>query len=505
MLNIATEKNASWSYNFGLFVIVLAASATYLFRQIYDPDFFWHLKTGEWIWQHRMLPAFDIFTHTTLLHATGHQLYLLTSYWLSQLAFFISWRALDWWGIYVIRLIMLVSMVLLCAKRKEDDAIVSLCSIVIMLVALLQVYPLERPQFFSFIFFACLIRLLESASAFHNASIEFKSLTLTALLMLFWTNMHGGVVVGQALLAAYFARELLLLYVFKQKRNEGSKTILIASLAGLVSSLLNPNLVQGLSVVSGQLQQSNAHNLANNSEYMSSLSVLRSGDYTVVIAWVIATLFIVSILASFRKQNGAFVVVAICITYFSFVQVRHVPFLLLMAIPVIVNFFSTFNRIVWVRILFVLLCGITLYFFAGNEFRNLNRIKQSGWIDESYFPVQASSFLEKEKIAGKMFNPYLWGGYLIWRLGPEHKVFIDGRVMDPKVFWDLAAIETSASWGSTEKPLWKTMFEKYGINYAIIPKRDESGAPYMLATAMTRDKDWKVVFQSYNSMVFVNN
>ena len=43
------------------------------------------------------------------------------------------------------------------------------------------------------------------------------------------------------------------------------------------------------------------------------------------------------------------------------------------------------------------------------------------------YPVDAAAFLKKNRISGNMFNPYAWGGYLIWALYPDHKVFIDGR------------------------------------------------------------------------------
>jgi len=39
----------------------------------------------------------------------------------------------------------------------------------------------------------------------------------------------------------------------------------------------------------------------------------------------------------------------------------------------------------------------------------------------SYVPVDAVTFLEKNKISGNMFNDYGYGGYLSWRLYPTIK------------------------------------------------------------------------------------
>src|SRR5208282_910170 len=43
------------------------------------------------------------------------------------------------------------------------------------------------------------------------------------------------------------------------------------------------------------------------------------------------------------------------------------------------------------------------------------------------YPVSAVAYLRNHPYPTGMFNEYGWGGYLIWQLGPEHKVFIDGR------------------------------------------------------------------------------
>ena len=43
------------------------------------------------------------------------------------------------------------------------------------------------------------------------------------------------------------------------------------------------------------------------------------------------------------------------------------------------------------------------------------------------YPVGAVEYLRLHPHPTGMFNEYGYGGYLIWKLGPQHKVFIDGR------------------------------------------------------------------------------
>jgi hypothetical protein len=60
------------------------------------------------------------------------------------------------------------------------------------------------------------------------------------------------------------------------------------------------------------------------------------------------------------------------------------------------------------------------------------RLDWPGFFDGRYVPVQAAEFAAEERFVfeGKrLYNPWEWGGYLGWRLGPWHKVFDDGRYL----------------------------------------------------------------------------
>jgi hypothetical protein len=48
-------------------------------------------------------------------------------------------------------------------------------------------------------------------------------------------------------------------------------------------------------------------------------------------------------------------------------------------------------------------------------------------VDESHFPVRQTDFIRKAGLTGNLFNFYDNGGYLIYRLYPQAKVFIDSR------------------------------------------------------------------------------
>src|SRR5436305_6659677 len=59
----------------------------------------------------------------------------------------------------------------------------------------------------------------------------------------------------------------------------------------------------------------------------------------------------------------------------------------------------------------------------------LNTLSQSGQVGFSSekFPTQAIDYLEKHGVSGRIFAKDQWGGYLIYRLPGQTKVFVDGR------------------------------------------------------------------------------
>ena len=63
-----------------------------------------------------------------------------------------------------------------------------------------------------------------------------------------------------------------------------------------------------------------------------------------------------------------------------------------------------------------------------------------------WFPERAAEFIERENIPGEIFNTYIEGGYVAWRLGPKHRDYIDGRAIPfgPQAFLHQAELLQSS-------------------------------------------------------------
>ena len=91
-----------------------------------------------------------------------------------------------------------------------------------------------------------------------------------------------------------------------------------------------------------------------------------------------------------------------------------------------------------------------------------------------------------------MFNQFIWGGYLLYRLYPRYQVFIDGQT-------DFYGEELTREYGQvvTLSPQWDKVLDRYGVSWVIIPV----DAP--LAVHLAALKDWRLLYQDQVASVFV--
>jgi tetratricopeptide (TPR) repeat protein len=94
-----------------------------------------------------------------------------------------------------------------------------------------------------------------------------------------------------------------------------------------------------------------------------------------------------------------------------------------------------------------------------------------------------------------MFNDPSIGGYLIWRLFPERRVYFDGRweVYGDEFFEDFKMI-------CSEPDLFEEQVEAFGIGYAVFPHN--LGHLRRLIEHMTDSPDWRLVHFDEIAMVY---
>jgi hypothetical protein len=117
------------------------------------------------------------------------------------------------------------------------------------------------------------------------------------------------------------------------------------------------------------------------------------------------------------------------------------------------------------------------------------------------FPVDAVSYLQAHPADGPIFNDYDWGGYLIWKLYPSTRVFIDGRAdlyansvssrQDNPALLDQFA-ETYQFRGS-----WRQSIERWNIKTVLVPTNSA------LAVGLRSAPGWTVIYEDSQAIILV--
>ena len=158
--------------------------------RLQDSDSFWQVKIGQWILDHRAMPTTDFYSFTR----TGAP-WISTS-WLSQVLFAYSHAQLDWAGPVILTAIAVAITVAILVYLLDAQIEAPRAVLFAMLALLLSTHHvLARPHILALPVMVAWVGLL-MAAADRKSAPSWYWLPLMAL----WANLHGGFVLGLALI-----------------------------------------------------------------------------------------------------------------------------------------------------------------------------------------------------------------------------------------------------------------------------------------------------------------
>lgn len=110
------------------------------------------------------------------------------------------------------------------------------------------------------------------------------------------------------------------------------------------------------------------------------------------------------------------------------------------------------------------------------------------------YPAMAATVLRQQYPHARLFNTYTWGGYLIGRLYPAVPVYVDGR---EEMYGDAFLRRFLAL--AAGDPSWQATFDREGINAALVEQ--DAGIASALRTAL----GWRVAYQDDRAVLFVRS
>ncbi len=440
-----------------LFVLTFLGAVVGFLGPLIAYDLWWHLKAGEVISAAGVVPRQDMFSFT----AAGEP--WVYHSWLSGVLFHLIHTAAGLWGIVLLRSALIGGSLMIAWGIARKRGVGAPLASVLVLVACLQLRTrrLARPYLFSFVLFTIFAALLWSVSRSSSGGdpaaeppresdylwgSEGRLLALPLLTFL-WANLHAGFLGGILLLGAFGVGEMVRVG-FRRRAPYGRalltgpegarfRAMFFAGVFCLLASLATPygagtllypfRLLGGVEAL-GRVKEWQPTPLAPF--YAVFWAVLAVG--VLILA---RSLYYTVREGELREQAGEFVTDLLLFGGFSVLAVqssRHLAWVLLLVPPVLGRHLNVsaphlsaggMRKTVYsyLAVLLVLVVGF---------WPLLQETEPWGAPSARKLPVDACDFLEENDLAGlRPYNTYEWGGYLIWRLWPRMRVFVDGRCL----------------------------------------------------------------------------
>lgn len=109
----------------------------------------------------------------------------------------------------------------------------------------------------------------------------------------------------------------------------------------------------------------------------------------------------------------------------------------------------------------------------------------------------AASFVLEHELPGPIFNDFQMGGYLGYRFYPQHRLFVDSRVLDTDVVVEYTKMVDSPAY-------WQRAERRWGFRTAILGNFSKT-VRSPLGMALLRDPRWRLVYVDPLAVVFVKN
>lgn len=468
-------------------------------RPITDPDFWWHLRTGRLIVETRAIPRADVFSATF----AGRE--WVAHEWLSEVVMYAAHLAFGYGGLVVLfALVITAAMWLaygLCARRAGHPHVAGLA----LLLGALTASPTwgVRPQMFTFLFASLFLVILDGHVSGNRRGRLWWLVPLSAV----WANMHAGFAMGFALIALTAAGLFLDAWLGAGEGREPiwrrvrPLTLVFAACAAAAS--LNPNgprlfLYPFETLTSGAM--------------MKYIEEWHSPDFHqpmfLPLAVMLFATFAAMALSRGRVRPGALLLL-VATGYGALRSGRNVPFFALAAMPLLAehawgwlarqgwgrNLAAPEKRAAGREAVLKVLLNVSLLVAVplAVGLLRVQRVAAAQAADEARnFPAAAVEFVRGQRPPQPIYHEYGWGGYMIWKLYPDYRVYIDGRA---DVYGDAFLEEFLDT--HTGGANWRAALDKAGVRTVVV------AADIPLASLLRMDVSWDKVYEDEQAVIFV--
>jgi hypothetical protein len=443
---------------------------------------------------------------------------LVNHHWASGVLFYVIWEWFGWVGVHILFIAISLATFLIfyvIAVKHSGTGVAALAALLV--IPLLAERTEIRPEAFSYlfcgIFLWILLRFRAGMLSFRTAAIVLFS--LEAL----WVNTHIYFFLGPLIIGAFLAESLL--------SRATAKTVLRwIALLGLIllAGLLNPFGIKAITYPFTILQDY-GYRLAENQPVWFMEKLMQNPNFVIfkLVFWtgaiaLVALPFIAygaSRLAKgireytirYPRQNIASLLLFAGTSTMAWLQIRNFALFGFFALPFMAGAFTNVFQEAWERhrrelaaVSLAIVTIISFIAFSGDVQKFFPHWLKFGFGLEMGDSA-AAGFFKRERLTGPILNNYDIGGYLIFHLFPDERVFVDNR---PEAYSVSFFQETYVPLQESEED-WKSALERYKFNAIFFSHRDATPWGQHFLIARIQDPEWAPVFADTRAIIFLRN
>lgn len=462
-----------------LFLLILAFSTT---ANNFDFDLWARLIAGMGVIDGGQVLKTDFLSYTPVHTWWDHE-------WGSGVIFYAILKLFGPYSLIVLQAIMIFLIFFVLSLIVKNRSKHSPYNILFYFFGLMSVmYNLNNPircHLFSFLFFTIFIYILEKVRNGNK-----KLLYLVPFIIIFWNNIHGGVVSGLGLILMYLLGEFL--------NKKPIKEYVITFFISAAALFINP---WGYDYIKFLLM-ANTMQRTDVMEWwglFSKFHMFKQIPFKIFLFFVIGfeLVNLIKNIKHFKKIKDLYVkadkvklIVLFVTFYLAIKHVKLLPFFTIAAVAYTYEDFYTLirnmnlpnwkNKIIYIMLIFL-------------SFFSLTAKKLSLPVSPEIYPIKEVEFIKLNDIKGNILVNFGLGSYVSYKLYPNNLIFMDGRYEE--VYFDYMIPLLKKFYLVT--PYWDEVLEKFPPDCIILENY------YPIYNVLKNSKDWKVVYESKIFGVFL--
>jgi hypothetical protein len=451
-----------------------------------------HLKNGELFVQNQLVAKTNLFSYTFPNQP------FVNHHWGSGAIFYLIERAFGFDGLSVVLIALsVVTLLIFFSVAARYSSFTLAAPLAIVAIPVLITRHEIRPELFSYLFCGTFLYILWGCQ---QQKLNFRWLTLLPLLELIWVNLHIYFFLGIVLIGAYLCEAAMAYFIDRSPDHRaclqrvGAAWLLVAAAA-----CLNPAGIEGALYPFFIFSEYQFPVIEN----YSVVAVLKAGYRFFPLPYFLIQFGLLCLswiyVAALRREDfslGNFLL-SIFYSALAWWSIRNFALFAYFALPLTA---ANFRSLTWVRrdassrgapskvaLASALTAAVLVlinpdYFFSSGRGGVGLGLKKGNHA--------AAEFYQSENLQGPIYNNYDVGGYLIYHLYPQHKVFVDNRpeTYPASFFHDVYfALQR-------DEAEWLRISNQFGFNAIVYNHRDRSSLGEQFIVRRVLDPAWAPVF-----------